>query len=150
MKKGATLIEIIVIMSIFITLAGLVTINLVGAKHKASLSSSLTLLVADLRSQQLKAMVGDTEGRGLEGSYGIYFTTSQYILFHDLYNPSNSTNFAINLGDNIQVVSPNFAVSFATGSGELTTNTSIIINNIQTGEQKTIQLNKLGVLTTVN
>lgn len=150
MRRGATLTEIIVVMAVFLTLITLTTINLLGAKHSASLSSTITELIADLKSQQLKAMLGDTEGSGVERSYGIYFTSTKYYLFHDTYNPADPNNFGIDLGDNILVVNPNYPLVFAKGSGELPLATSIVLTNSQTGEQKTIQLNKLGIITSIN
>lgn len=148
--SGVTLPELILVMSIFAALIAIATINLASIKNKASLNTSITTLISDLKQQQLKAMVGDTEGRGVTDSYGLYLGQNQYILFHGTYNPSDPSNFTVNLDDNLQFPNPGTSVIFASGSGEFTAPTSLILQDTQTNEQKTIQINTLGTVTGVN
>ncbi len=157
-KYGFTLPELIITFAIAGTLLGLVTINLFGSKNKASLATSITTLITDIDQQRLKAFVGDTEGRTSPDDYGIYFDQNNYVLFHGLnYNPADSTNFAISLGDNIQFTNnlfPQSRVVFNKGSGNVANFTtganSVTVRNTITGEQKTIVINKFGVLNQAN
>src|SRR5688500_3590048 len=97
--RGFTVIELLLGISIFIILLGIVTLNLNTAKTQTSLSATVETLTADLSQQQLKAMIGDTEGRTTSDTYGIHFDTDSYTLFHGTYSVSESTNFSINMPD---------------------------------------------------
>lgn len=157
-RGGFTLPELIVTFAIGAVLIGLVTINLFGSKNKASLVTSINTFVADANQQRLKAMVGDTEGRAAADSYGIYFNQNNYVLFHGLtYSPSDSANFMVPLGDNIQfstILFPQSQVVFAKGSGNIANFTSgsnsVIMTNTITGEQKTITINRFGIISQIN
>jgi len=154
--QAFTIIELLVVMGIMAILLSVSTSSLMGPKHKASLNSSINVLISDLASQQLKAMVGDTEGRGVSpDNYGIYLQTGNYVLFHGTnYLFNDSANFPVNLGDNIQIDSTSFPQSqivFTAGSGELISGAGLlIVKNTVTGEQKTITLNQYGIITQVN
>lgn len=96
-------------------------------------------------------MVGDTEGRGIIGPYGIYTGTTQYVLFHGAsYNPTDSSNFSVTLGDNIQFSNTPATVVFTSGNGETGQTVTLTIKNILSNQEKTIQLNSLGVITGLN
>jgi hypothetical protein len=136
-------------MGIFAVLASLSTLNLSKAQHGSSLNSTVDILVSDLKRQQYKAMAGDTEGRGTPSAYGIYFDNNRYILFHDTYNPSDSANFEVKL-DGTLSLTPNSEIVFAKGSGEISGPTSITIADTVTSSQKTLTINKYGVVTAVN
>jgi type II secretory pathway pseudopilin PulG len=119
-KKGAgfSLVELIVAMSIILTLIGLVTINLAGAQQRISLNTVVQNLVSDIRQQQIKAMVGDSEGRPSADSYGIHTDPNQYVLFHgSTYSATEPSNFQISLPSNVQFVNPGLDIIFARVSG---------------------------------
>ena len=120
-KFGFTLIELLVVIGIFTILSGYATINLLKPQTKASVDSATTTLVSDLRSQQLKAMVGDTEGAASAQPHGIFFETNRYTLFKGLsYSPSDSANFVVNLETNVNLTSitfPSSQVVFSRRSG---------------------------------
>lgn len=153
-QAGFTIIEALIVMSIFISLIGLSTINLLNAKHKSSLSTSVDTFIADLKQQQIKAMTGDTEGRANSGNYGIFLDAGKYTLFHDAYSATESTNFNIKLGDNIEfsnVTFPSSQIIFLQGSGEvsgyMSGSNTLTIKDIIDNSQKTILLNEYGVVT---
>jgi type II secretory pathway pseudopilin PulG len=155
--KGFTLIEALIVMSIFIILAGLTTINLLNAKHQSSLSTSIDTFISDIKQQQLKAMIGDTEGRTTSDNYGIYFGATSYTLFHGTYSTSEPTNFSIPLGDNIQFTNvkfPGSEIIFLRGSGEINSydsnSSTITLKDILNNSEKTITLNRYGVVTNIN
>lgn len=155
-QTGFSLVELVVVMFIFSFLFIFITVALLNIKHQSSLVTSIDTLITDLKSQQLKAMVGDTEGRVDPDTYGIYFGSNQYTLFHGTYSPSDSSNFVVTLGDNIQfgtISFPASLVSFAQDSGEVVGAESlntIIVQNTQTNERKAITINKYGVVTAIN
>lgn len=156
-QKGITLIELILVVSITMLLAGYATVNLLNAKRQSSLSTSIDKFIVDLKQQQLKAMLGDTEGRNTSDNYGIQFGATNYTLFHGTYSSGDSTNFNIALGDNIQFSTinfPNSQIIFLKGSGEISNynnnSNTITIKDIINNSQKTITINIYGVVTTIN
>ena len=157
-QEGFTYPELIVVMGIAAMLFGFITINFLGIQRKTSLDTTIAILISDLKSQQTKAMVGDTGGGINPTSHGIYFESDRYILFRgNSYSPADSGNFPISLEGNIQITnisSPDAVILFSTGSGEINNfvsgSNTIIFKNIAGSEQKTMIINKLGVITEVN
>jgi prepilin-type N-terminal cleavage/methylation domain-containing protein len=148
-QRGFTLMEVSVVIGVVAILLGLATINLVRSQQGVSLTSAEEVLVADLRQQQLKSMIGDTEGRSAPDPYGIHFDSNNYVLFHGLtYTPSDTSNFVINLDNNMQFNTPNFDVIFSRISGE-TLATIIELQDNTNSKSKKIYLNSLGVVTQV-
>ena len=159
LQAGFTLVELLLFMAIFSVLVGLVTINLLNAKQSASLSTTVSNFLTDLKQQQLRAMIGDTGGRASTDSYGISFGTTKYTLFHGTAPQGDSSDLAVNLGESMQFVTnastfPNSKIVFLKGSGEVSGFTSgqnaIIIKDVTNNNQKTITVNRYGVVTSVN
>ncbi len=106
-----------------------------------------------MKEQQIKAMVGDTEGTASVSAYGVHFDTATYTLFRNTYGTGN---FVISLPSTIHISStfPSPQIIFATGSGELTNYVSnsatITFSDTADNSQKVITLNKYGVVTNVN
>lgn len=156
LQAGFTIIETLLVMSIFIILAGLSTINLLNAKHKSSLSTSVDTFISDLKQQQLKAMIGDTEGSGVISNYGIHFETTSYTLFRNTY--LGTSDFTVNLPDTIRISTglSGSQILFSKGSGEVANydpvpaNNIIIISDPIDGNQKIITINEYGVVVGVN
>lgn len=151
-SRGFTLVELVVVTSIIITLLGFITISLVRSQQGASLTSVEEILLTDLKQQQLKAMIGDTEGRATSDSYGIHFDTNRYVLFHGVYSAEETSNFVINLDSNIQFDNPGTNVAFKKISGEITDDSisNVVLKDTTNGNTKTITVNKYGVITGVN
>jgi prepilin-type N-terminal cleavage/methylation domain-containing protein len=148
-QRGFSLIEMIVVTTITISLLGFITISLVRSQQTASLTSSEEILVSGLRQQQLKSMIGDTEGRATSDSYGIHFDSNRYILFHGaVYSSGEASNFVNDLDSNMQFNNAGFDVVFSKLSG--TTSATIIELQDNTNSQlKRIHLNRYGVITQV-
>ena len=87
-------------MAIFAALAGIAAINLANIQHKSQLSSTVTSVLADIRAQQVKSMVGDGEGSGAATNYGIRFSSTNYTLYRTTYGTSN---YAITLPTNVRL-----------------------------------------------
>ncbi|OGH17859.1 MAG: hypothetical protein A3C22_03285 [Candidatus Levybacteria bacterium RIFCSPHIGHO2_02_FULL_37_10] len=133
-----------------ITLLGFITISLVNSQQTASLTSVEEILLADLKQQQLKSMIGDTEGRATSDSYGIHFDSNRYILFRGLiYLSADTSNSAIDLGDNVQFVSPGFDIIFSKINGEIAASAVIELMDSTNSRLKRIHLNTLGTITQV-
>ncbi|OGK20149.1 hypothetical protein A3C23_01450 [Candidatus Roizmanbacteria bacterium RIFCSPHIGHO2_02_FULL_37_13b] len=158
LKRGFTVAELMLTIAIGSILMTLATMNLFGSKARTSLSTTVDILMTDLNHQQLKAMVGDSTLSSNPQSYGIRFNQNTYELFRDVsYSSSDGHNFTVNLGDNIsfnQTTFPDSQLIFATLSGELLgfnpSSNSVIIRDQITGEQKTIVINRFGVISEIN
>jgi type II secretory pathway pseudopilin PulG len=144
---GFTLAELVVIIGIALTMLALSTIALSRSQQKASLSATVDTFIADLKEQQAKAMVGDTEGSLSISAYGIDFETTQYTLFRNTYTAGSSSNFVVSLPPTVHATSS--SITFAKGSGE-TTAATVTFTDTSTNEQRTVTLNKYGVITAIN
>lgn len=150
-KQGFTLIELIVVMSILVTLMGIVTINLITAQQRAEINTVINTFIADSKDQQLKAMVGDTEGRSSAGSYGIHMDSNQYVLFYgSTYDSDDVSNKIVELPDNLEFTTFNTNIIFSQVSGNLPATTQATLFDSSANRQKTIQFNIYGVITAVN
>lgn len=144
-SKGFTIIELVVVMGIFALIISFVSINLIKPQVSATLNSSTNTVVADIKEQQIKAMVGDSEASGNSQTYGVHFESDRYILFRSSYSPSEPSNFTVNLNPGLSLSTTPQEIIFLKRSGE-TTATSITLTHSQTGEQKTLSINKVGAI----
>lgn len=143
--KGYTFAELIIVMAIFMTVIGLATINLTSAKQQATLNTSIDILVSDMRGQQIKAMMGDTQNEVTASAQGIHFAATRYVLFHgNMYNSSDPKNFSVAFGDNISVVGNPSDIIFQRVSGEVTSASSVTLRDNTTHTEKILQYNKYG------
>jgi len=153
--RGFTIPELLIVIGILAILFGLTTPNLFKFRQRSVLNTTVDTLVSDLKSQQNKAMVGDTEGRATADYYGVRFEASQYILFHgSSYSPLDATNFNIDLDPTLSFSSITFPSSnaiFATGNGELvgfvSGSDTVTLTDSTNGDQKIIQINIYGAIT---
>ncbi len=138
-------------------LLGFIIINLANIQHSSSLTATIATIISDIRSQQTKAMIGATEGRTAADSYGIYFSTNSYTLFHGLsYRATDSANLVVPLDSNIQITNitlPNQDVIFLQQSGELSGyipgSSSVTVSDNQAKIQKVIIFNRYGAIVSV-
>jgi type II secretory pathway pseudopilin PulG len=155
-QKGYSLLELLIIFSIIAIIITLASANLMGATRRTVKSTNFSTLVSDLKSQQVKAMNGDTEGASSNNNYGIYFESNKYTLFRgNSYSPSDTHNFTINLPTGTElsdITFNNSLILFAAGSGEFisfnNTKNSLKIKNTTDGSTKGLIINKFGTITT--
>lgn len=148
-KYSFTLIEMLVTMGLITILVTIVTRNLFTARHQASISTTILSLVNDIKEQQNKAMIGD--------NYSVYFEPTRYTLFRGQdYLPSAPDNFVVDLETSLKLTNinlPQSKIVFASGSGEIVNFVSgqntLTIENSQTGQAHIINLNRLGVITSI-
>ncbi len=146
-QRGFTLVELAVVTGIIVTLLGFITITLVNSQQKVSLAATSEILVAELKQQQLKSMIGDTEGRATSGDYGIHFDQNRYVTFHgSTYLSTDTSNSTFNLESNMQFNNPPFDVIFSRLSGESTAPIIIELQDNTNSKLKRIYLNRYGVV----
>ena len=157
-KRGFLLIELAIIFGMMAIFVGMTTINIFGSSRKASLTATVDTLVADIRSQQTKAMTGTTDNLGLPPAYGVHFDTNQYVLFHgSSYSASLLSNATVPLDTRerfTNILFTNGNVIFASRSGEfigyVPASDMVTINQLDSGESKVVQLNRYGIVTSIN
>lgn len=150
-QAGFTLIEMILVLAITAFLLGFIAINLTTSQRKASLSTTVTTFITDLHQQQMKAMTGDTEGRASADSYGVHLDTNKYVLFYGTsYNALDTSNSPITLENGLQFGTSGVDVIFSQLNGEISNPLSVILQDTTNGTQKTIDLNKYGIVIAVD
>jgi len=156
-QAGLTLIELLLVIGILSVLFGIAFVSITNIRIITGNSSANVVLASDLKTQQIKAMTGDTEGRGVPDNYGIKILPNNYVLFHGQnYNNSDTSNFtvAIDSGYTLSTTFPNSTILFASESGQLVGyvpgQNSITITSTPSGQIKTIQLNAYGTITSIN
>ncbi len=154
--SGFTVIEVLLVIAIFAIITGFTSINLLKPQTKASVETTATTLVSDLKEQQLKAMAGDGEGQSSAQYFGIYFESNRYTLFRGSYVSGDANNFIVNLNPSITLtnnlpVSPGNQIVFVKRSGEAQNyasgSDSVTLRNTTTGEQKILTINRYGAIT---
>lgn len=151
-SQGFTIIEVLVVLSIFITLLRIGYVSVLNFERKTPITATVNTVIADIRGQQTKAMTG-VDG----SSFGIFFQTNGYTLFKgDSYNPSDPANAVTPLPTNITfspITFPSNVLVFTKGSGEIagfsSATNSIAINQNLTGEHKTFTINRYGAITSL-
>ena len=145
---GFTFVEVVIVMGIMVVLLMIGSVNFLPIKQTASLSTTTQVLITDIKEQQLKAMNGESE-------QGVYFDVDQkkYTVFKgSTYDPANSTNFEIKLGDQIIVSDVDFIgrqLLFSASSGEINNflaGNKIVLLNTASNEQRSIFFNKYGTI----
>lgn len=156
-QKGFTIIEMIIVMGVAIILLGLTLSSSITFRTSTLTDTTIATFIADLRNQQIKAMVGDTEGRGNPDSYGIHISPTKYTLFHgNTYSPTDPSNFDVPIDSKINLTTlfPNSIIAFTINSGEITNFTTgsdtVTIKETVNNNQKVIKLNKLGSVVSIN
>jgi len=122
MKKGFTLVELIIVMAILISLFTLGSINILNTQKQSSASATVSTLISDIRFQQSKAMLGQTDGGQEADTYGIHILGGQYVLFKgSVYSESDPGNTVIDIDPNFSLGTSflDNTIVFSQGSGEI-------------------------------
>lgn len=156
-SAGFTLMEFIVVMAIIFMISGFVAISLVNQQRTTSLNSSIDILIVDMSSQQTKAMSGASDGSTSASNYGIYFLEDRYILFKGTnFLATDSANFTVMLDKEIEfsnITFPGNIIIFSSLSGEIMEfldGSNITIQDSNSGEIKTVTINRYGVVESIN
>jgi len=164
-NSGFSLIELLVAMAVFVIISTIGYISVTRLRSTTNITTVADKLVADVRAQQILAMIGKTSSPSSASNtktQGIRFfiNTPTYIVFecdtaeNCLYSPANATNFTYTMDGTItfsQVNLPNSQITFKSSSGEYygysDSQNTIVLRNTSNDEIRTIQLNSLGNLT---
>lgn len=153
---GFTLVELLIVMGLFVTLSVMVGVNIMKPQAAASLDGATDVLVADLRSQQAKAIAGEAVSGSAPVAQGMRFVdnASAYTQFKGTsYNAGDTDNFTFTLDGPVVLTTtfPSDVVVFNQRSGEVAGWTggqnTITVRNTSSNETKTITLNRYGVPT---
>ena len=158
LQHGFSLIELLVVSGMSAILFGLIIFSLVRFQNTSSQQSSADSLISDIKNQQSKAMLGSTEGRADSDSYGIYFYSDRYVLFHgSTFDPNEPTNFTVELPEDLAIQSTSFpgnTIIFEKLSGEIvgfsSGSDSLTLNALNINRDIVITLNRYGVITGIN
>jgi hypothetical protein len=129
-------------------------INSGATTSSGSLSGFTNTLVADIKSQQLKAMMGSGGSDGVAEPFGLYIQAGQYTLFKDaVYSAGSADNFVVSNPGGITLATT-FAgsqVVFAQASGDVNGfvngSNTITITNTNLNKSVSLSLNRYGALT---
>lgn len=156
-QEGLTLVELLLVIGILGLLFSITFISVFNIRVISTNNSTTSIITSDLKNQQIKAMVGDTEGRGVPDNYGVKILSSQYVLFHGVnYNQADNTNFSVPVenGYTLSTTFPNSLMLFASGSGEIvgfvSNQNTITLTNTSSSRTKTLHFNKYGTITQIN
>lgn len=136
-EKGFSIIELIVVMGIAMTLFAIGSIAFIKPQQKASIEAVANVLIADIKSQQTKAMSGDSLS-----DFTIQFNTNSYVL----------DGYTVNLPKNVEIKDILFfdnKIIFQKGSGEFEftgNQNSLVISNEAGDESVSISINKYGAV----
>lgn len=155
--RGFTFIETLVVISITLTLLGLASMSMLGSQRSANLTEAIDIFIADMRSQQVKAMTGETILGVQSSGYGIYVESNRYVLFSgNTYNAADTTNASVPFKSPVYASSigfPNQTIVFLAQSGEVSNfvqgSNTISISEQNSSKTKTIYINPYGVITAV-
>ncbi len=152
----SSLAEITLVTGMLAILFTIGILSLTRSQNTTSISSTVDTFVSDFKEQQIKAMVGDTEGGTGIYDYGIHFDTAKYTLFRGTWSPTDPNNFVVNLPPTIEATNffPNNEVIFLKGSGEVAgcctgASFAVTFNDASVSLQKTLTVNRMGA-TSVN
>ncbi len=152
MRRGFTLVELMVTIGIFVVIATLTSVNFFSTYAQSTLGATEDVLIADLKTAQANAMSGQSQNGVAVPGWGIKVTgPSQYVLFPGTtYDPSNSGNRATTLPSGVTIATtfPSGQVAFTHASGEVTSfvtlqNTFTVSGDISS---KVVTLNQYGTI----
>lgn len=148
--SGNSLVELLIVMGLFTVMFVTSSLSLSSTRSRTTLGTTVDTLVADLRSQQTKAMSGDTGGGSGNINYGVKFLANSYFLFKK--DDTDPDKFEVVL-DNVQITNSftGSEIIFQKGNGEILgfdplLNTFRLTSISNPSNQKFIVVNRLGVI----
>ena len=115
MKKGFTLIEFLLVISILGILAGLSIPFLINFKISQDLDNTVQEMISILKKAQEKSISGEKDS-----SWGVNFSQPfRYILFRENFIPNNPENEIYEYSKNINLTSSGKEIKFLKLSGEI-------------------------------
>lgn len=119
--RGFTIPELLISMAILLLIFAFGSINLLRIVPKAHLDESYITFIADAKSQQNAAMLGQTTS-GTQIAHSIKIDTTSYTLFKgQVYSSTDPSNYKVDCPENVTITT-NFSesvISFSPMKGEL-------------------------------
>ena len=150
-QRGFTILEIVIVIAFLLILTSMVLPTSLRFRSSGDINAVINNFISDAKNQQIKAMLGDTEGGGIVDKYGIYLTSNKYVLFHgSTYSSSDTNNLSINMKSGIQILNsfPNNSIIFIQKSGEIASYNSgsdtITIKDNNNSISRILKFNKYG------
>lgn len=147
-SNGFTLVEAIIVIGMSVILVAIAIIALRGPQARNSVETTATTFVSDIKQQQLLSMMGDSGSQILAQAHGVRITANSYTLFTGSAFTGSTNQFVVNLAQGLSFSGVSFPqdILFAKRSGETTVLNNLVIRNTA-GDQRTININRLGALT---
>lgn len=151
--KGFSLLELMVVMGLIAILTALTVTNLIRPQTSASLDGVVNTLASDIKSQQLKAMVGDSLSATSAQEHGLRIQPTNYTLFKGAsYSGGDTDNFTLQQGSDITLSTtlPSSVLIFTKAAGEVSgfvngSNTITVTNSVS-GQAKVLTINRYGAV----
>ncbi len=147
-NSGFTITELVLVMAIALILMAIGSIAFIRPQQKANLDGVLNTLVSDIKSQQTRAMSGDSLS-----NFGLHLEANKYTLFEgSSYSLNDPNNFIVLVEDPISLTTITFAnqdIIFQKGSGEVIftgTQNTFIVDNTSGSDEVKITINKYGAI----
>jgi prepilin-type N-terminal cleavage/methylation domain-containing protein len=144
--RGFTILEVMVVIGMFALFSAVASINLVRPQQQSRIDGTVDGLVADLKQQQLRSMMGDTAGQSSAQAFGVHIETNSYTLFWGSYVAGNVNNSVIQTPGVTLTTNtlPSSQVIFTKKSGE-----AVDSGGAGLGSQNTVQLTSQGIAKTI-
>ena len=154
-NKGFTIPELLVVMSIILTIFAFAGINLLNIIPDAGLTEISQSFMADAKAQQNSAMLGEAGGVSLS-DYSVRINTGSYVLFKgQVYLEGDPANYTVKYPQNISAGSGfvGSTITFSALSGNVK-NYNEAANQVTfsavNNKSITLKFNKLGNVYYVN
>jgi prepilin-type N-terminal cleavage/methylation domain-containing protein len=154
-NKGFTIIEMVIVITIFSILVSLTYTNFIRPQRSVNARSIISILRNDVRHQQLKTMFSQNSTLNNSRAHGIYFDSYSYTLYtNSSYSLGDGTNFTVDLPTNFEFSTINFPsgeLNFGSVDGSVAgynpAQNSVTLRNVDSDEQFTLTVNNYGTLT---
>lgn len=149
-SRGISLVEILIVMGIFMVLAGASYVNLVKPVNSTNLTTTVDKVITDIKSAQNYSMAGADSAQ----NHGVYFSSGYYTVFVGAtYNATDTKNRKQTFDPQIKIQNitvPGSTLVFLEGSGEISgfsgTSYGLKVVNTQSGESRQININRYGAI----
>lgn len=154
MKKGFTLIEVLLVISILAILLTLGTVVFNSFGRKDQMSVEAREIEAVINEAKVKTLAGFSLGGDESLNFGVYFQTDRYILFPGItYDSLNTHNQEFLLPESLEITPiffPSNSVVFEKITGEVVgfipDQNYLLLNDKRSTEEKKISVNQVGVV----
>jgi len=147
MKKGFTLVEILIVLSVLGIIAAIVMFSFSSVSSSGALDRSVSDVISALSQARSETLSSKDNS-----SYGVRFEQSEVIIFKESYSPGNSENVTISLSgptliSNVSLGGGGSEVLFERFTGNAATGGTVTLTN-NAGSTKVITIYETGLFET--